>query len=154
MSRFARRILGVPLVAKLIGANVIIVASAFALQAAAISRFTRLELIIAAAALASASLVNFLLVRLALKPIDDLETLADRVTEGEFDARIDPSPYADKGLERLTQTVNGLLDSLALDARLVVVERNREILRDRDSFSGVELARGDTIEIVHFVGGG
>ena len=53
-----------------------------------------------------------------------------------------------------SSTVASLLDSLALDARLVVVERNREILRDRDSFSGVELARGDTIEIVHFVGGG
>ena len=53
-----------------------------------------------------------------------------------------------------SSTVASLLDSLALDARLVVVERNREILRDRDAFSRVELARGDTIEIVHFVGGG
>ena len=53
-----------------------------------------------------------------------------------------------------SSTVASLLDSLALDARLVVVERNREILRDRDAFPRVELARGDTIEIVHFVGGG
>ena len=53
-----------------------------------------------------------------------------------------------------SSTVASLLDSLALDARLVVVERNREILRDRDLFSRVELARGDTIEVVHFVGGG
>ena len=131
MSRFTRRILGVPLVAKLIGANVIIVASAFAVQAAAISRFTRLELIIAAAALASASLVNFLLVRLALKPIDDLETLADRVTEGEFDARIDPSPYADKDLERLTQTVNGLLDALAQERRRIQ-DLGVEVVRAHD----------------------
>ena len=53
-----------------------------------------------------------------------------------------------------SSTVTSLLDSLALDARLVVVERNREILRDRASFPQVELAEGDTIEIVHFVGGG
>jgi thiamine biosynthesis protein ThiS len=53
-----------------------------------------------------------------------------------------------------SSTVASLLDSLTLDARLVVVERNREILRDRDSFSHVELTQGDTIEIVHFVGGG
>lgn len=53
-----------------------------------------------------------------------------------------------------SSTVASLLDSLALDARLVVVERNREILRDRDSFPRVELAAEDTIEIVHFVGGG
>lgn len=51
-------------------------------------------------------------------------------------------------------TVASLLASLDLDPRLVVVERNREILRDRDSFPLVELATGDTIEIVHFVGGG
>ena len=53
-----------------------------------------------------------------------------------------------------SSTVASLLDSLALDARLVVVERNRQILRDRESFPHVELAEGDTIEIVHFVGGG
>jgi thiamine biosynthesis protein ThiS len=53
-----------------------------------------------------------------------------------------------------SSTVASLLDSLTLDARLVVVERNREILRDRDAFPRLELAQGDTIEIVHFVGGG
>ena len=36
----------------------------------------------------------------------------------------------------------------------VMVERNREILRDRDSYGHIELTGGDTIEIVHFVGGG
>ena len=51
-------------------------------------------------------------------------------------------------------TVASLLASLGLDPRLVVVERNREILRDRDSLGRVELATDDTIEIVHFVGGG
>ena len=51
-------------------------------------------------------------------------------------------------------TVASLLASLELDPRLVVVERNREILRDRDALRRVELATGDTIEIVHFVGGG
>lgn len=51
-------------------------------------------------------------------------------------------------------TVASLLASLELDPRLVVVERNREILRDRDGFSNIELNAGDSIEIVHFVGGG
>ena len=131
MSRLTRRILGVPLVAKLIGANVIIVASAFALQASAISRLTRFEVILAAAALAAASLVNFLLVRLALKPIDELEQLADRVTVGEFDARVATSPYADKDLARLTQTVNGLLDSLAQE-RQRIQDLGIEVVRAHD----------------------
>ena len=51
-------------------------------------------------------------------------------------------------------TVADLLGSLDLDARTVVVERNRTILRDRSSFAKLELQSDDSIEIVHFVGGG
>ena len=51
-------------------------------------------------------------------------------------------------------TVADLLGSLDLDARTVVVERNRTILRDRSSFAKLELQGDDSIEIVHFVGGG
>jgi thiamine biosynthesis protein ThiS len=51
-------------------------------------------------------------------------------------------------------TVASLLASLELNPQLVVVERNREILRDRDAFSLISLGAADTIEIVHFVGGG
>lgn len=51
-------------------------------------------------------------------------------------------------------TLAELLDSLALDARSVVIERNGTILRDRSSFASMELATDDSIEIVHFVGGG
>ena len=51
-------------------------------------------------------------------------------------------------------TVADLLASLDLDARTVVVERNRTILRDRSSFAKLELQGDDSIEIVHFVGGG
>lgn len=47
-----------------------------------------------------------------------------------------------------------LLASLELDARTVVIERNGTILRDRSSFASVGLAADDSLEIVHFVGGG
>jgi thiamine biosynthesis protein ThiS len=47
-----------------------------------------------------------------------------------------------------------LLASLELDARTVVVERNGTILRDRSSFASVELVADDSLEIMHFVGGG
>ena len=51
-------------------------------------------------------------------------------------------------------TLADLLASLELDARTVVVERNGMILRDRSSFTSLELVADDSIEIVHFVGGG
>lgn len=51
-------------------------------------------------------------------------------------------------------TMGDLLRELSLDPQLVVVEHNRTILRDRSAFDAFPLATGDTIEIVHFVGGG
>jgi thiamine biosynthesis protein ThiS len=50
-------------------------------------------------------------------------------------------------------TVHGLLEHLELQPGAVVVELNREILA-RDSYEGVDVSEGDTIELVHFVGGG
>lgn len=51
------------------------------------------------------------------------------------------------------QTVRTLLESLDLHPSLVVVELNREILA-RDAYGDVPVRQGDTIELVHFVGGG
>jgi thiamine biosynthesis protein ThiS len=51
-------------------------------------------------------------------------------------------------------TLAELLTSLELDSRTVVVEHNGAILRDRSSFASLELGADDSLEIVHFVGGG
>ena len=51
-------------------------------------------------------------------------------------------------------TLSAFLASLSLDPRMVVVEHNRVILRDRDAYASMSLADGDVLEIVHFVGGG
>jgi thiamine biosynthesis protein ThiS len=51
-------------------------------------------------------------------------------------------------------TIAGLLGTLRIDPRLVVVEHNRSILRDRDAYASLPLNEGDVVEIVHFVGGG
>ena len=51
-------------------------------------------------------------------------------------------------------TMASFLADLQLDPRLVVVEYNRTILRDRDAYASLALASGDVLEIVHFVGGG
>jgi sulfur carrier protein len=50
-------------------------------------------------------------------------------------------------------TVIGLLRELGLEGVLVAVERNEEIV-PRAAHATTTLADGDTVEVVHFVGGG
>ena len=50
-------------------------------------------------------------------------------------------------------TLLGLLATLELDPRTVVVEHNRTIVR-RLRLGEVTVSAGDAIELVHFVGGG
>ena len=51
------------------------------------------------------------------------------------------------------ETIEGLLTRLGIDARRVVVERNLEIL-PKAHYARTQLAEGDRIEVVQFVGGG
>ena len=50
-------------------------------------------------------------------------------------------------------TVAALLQQLDLDPRAVVVELNRVIVR-RPAVESTPIRSGDSVEIVHFVGGG
>lgn len=51
-------------------------------------------------------------------------------------------------------TIGDLLRELNISPHAVVIEYNREIVRDRDTLDSIVLATGDSLEIVHFVGGG
>lgn len=50
-------------------------------------------------------------------------------------------------------TLTALLESLQIRPGRVVVERNRDIVA-RDNYNATLINDGDTLEIVHFVGGG
>ena len=50
-------------------------------------------------------------------------------------------------------TVAGLLAAIGIDARKVAVERNEAIV-PRSAYATTWLAAGDSLEIVHFIGGG
>lgn len=50
-------------------------------------------------------------------------------------------------------SVAGLLGALGLDGRKVAVERNEAIV-PRSAYAETVLASGDSLEIVHFIGGG
>jgi sulfur carrier protein len=50
-------------------------------------------------------------------------------------------------------SVSGLLVALGLEGRKVAVERNEAIV-PRSRYAETWLASGDSLEIVHFIGGG
>jgi signal transduction histidine kinase len=126
-SQFSRRavravlqgILRIPLVLKVMGANGLIVAVALVLVGNGWWGEDQGQLLVMLAAVAIATVVNLILVSLALSPIDELERVARRVSRGEFTIRAGQSPVADPQLVNLTETINALLDSLAAERRRI-----------------------------------
>lgn len=51
------------------------------------------------------------------------------------------------------QNIEQLLTELNLGEKKVAVELNQEII-PRDNYSSTRVSEGDSVEIVHFVGGG
>ncbi|NLP49670.1 sulfur carrier protein ThiS [Bacillus sp. RO1] len=51
------------------------------------------------------------------------------------------------------KTVSELLEHFQLDQKVVIVEKNKEILQ-KEQHVVVSVQNGDQLELVHFVGGG
>ncbi|MDQ0299989.1 sulfur carrier protein [Salibacterium salarium] len=60
---------------------------------------------------------------------------------------------AQKEIPEETETINMLLNHLQLGNKKAVVERNGVILK-KEQYDEEPVQPGDTLEIVHFVGGG
>jgi signal transduction histidine kinase len=130
-NRLLRAVLRVPLFYKILIANAAIVVLG-AIVGTAITRgyfgvggigFSppALVALLALVGVSVTVLVNALILRLALSPLKLLERTAERALAGDLGARVPASPVADRELERLSQTFNGLLESL---------EGHRQRLRD------------------------
>ena len=120
LPRWFASLLRVPLIAKIAGANAIIVVAAIlvALFGRMIGNGSSLWLLLLIA-LGLGMTVNAVLVYVALRPLKELERTARRVWQGELDARVPSSPVADAGIQRVANTLNILLDGLSADqARL------------------------------------
>lgn len=108
------RILGVPLLWKLFGANAIIVlgtaATVIALHVGQPEMWVTLSV-----ALLVTFAVNGGLVYLALRPLAALEEAAARVSRGERNVRVPKSPLADRDMTRVGDTINRLVDRLTAD---------------------------------------
>lgn len=110
------RVLRVPLLGKLAGANLLIVLGV--LVSVVVERRLHLPggaVSILGAALAVSLSVNVVLVYIALRPLSDLETTATRVSAGDLQARVPPSRLADRDMVRIGSTLNTLLDRLTED---------------------------------------
>jgi signal transduction histidine kinase len=110
------RALRLPLIAKVAGANLLIVLAAliaviyerrFSTSANAVS--------ILGVALALSLVVSLGLIYVALRPLNDLEVTATRLTSGDLEARVPPSRLADRSISRVGMTLNVLLDRITAD---------------------------------------
>lgn len=131
-------VLRISLFAKLAGANALIILAA--LGALWIAERNAppdaSSVLILGLALAAGVLVNFLLVRLALRPLGALESTAERVWRGDLDARVPPSPLADTNMMRIGLVTNRLLERLHDDR-----ERMRQLASKVISAQDEERAR-------------
>lgn len=127
------RLLKVPLGAKLAGANALIVLAAAGASYIAFhdSAAEWRLLSVVTVALAIGLAVNLLLVRIALRPIRDLELTATRVWSGDLESRVPRSPIADSELAQVGGTLNFLLNALSED-RARVRTLAKEVLRTGD----------------------
>jgi signal transduction histidine kinase len=108
-------VLGVPLPAKLLGANALLLAAAALAFAAAHQDVPTGSLVVVALTLAVSAVANVALVRLALRPLRDLEHTAERVWRGDLGARVPRSPVADRDVARVGHAFNLVLDGLVDD---------------------------------------
>lgn len=106
------RLLAAPLVWKLVGANGFLVLAAMLAIMIEPGKHVFPVLLLA---LAASIGLNHFLVKLALRPLGDLERTATRVWQGDLDARVEPSPIADRDMIRVGSTLNLLLDGLTAD---------------------------------------
>jgi two-component system sensor histidine kinase UhpB len=120
--------LRVPLLLKLIGANLlidvaIVVEPRFFPGGFALTHPVTVLLL--------STLVTTGLVWLALRPIAQLEATAERVSAGDFNARVPVSPVADRRIGQLSLTVNRLLDRVQADRARIQYLAGRTV-RARD----------------------
>ena len=106
--------LRVPLVFKLVGANLVIALATVVATAGThgTTLADRRVVALLIGALVVAQVVNSVLVIVALRPIRSLQVAASRVVAGDTTARVPYSPLADREVERTGRAMNQLLDEL------------------------------------------
>ena len=120
--RVVRVLLRVPLFYKILLANAVIVLGGSFAGGLSTAHYVRsgrspfdLVVVLAVGGVLLSLVVNALILRVALSPLQILEDTAGRVQSGDMDARVPLSPVADRELDRLSRTFNAMLDASAAD---------------------------------------
>ena len=134
--RWLRGLLRTPLWGKIAGANLLIVLAAGVVLYSELPVGRRALVMAMTVALAAGLLANLALVRIALRPLRDLEAMAGQVWRGDLEARVRPSAVADRDMMRVGGAINLLLDGLVADraqsrrlASLVISAQDEERAR-------------------------
>jgi two-component system, NarL family, sensor histidine kinase UhpB len=144
------RSLRLPLLGKLIGANLLIVLAELAAHFAFPAAPMALQLSVA---LALGFAVTGGLAWLALRPIAQLQATAQQVAGGDFKARAPASPLADRDVEGLTVTMNRLLDRVEADRARIQYLAGRSVrARDIERESVARELRDSVAQTVAAVG--
>lgn len=134
-------LLGMPLGYKLVASSVAVAAAVAAVTLVAVRHVPAAQaapdgLVIAGAFAIGGVLLTVLhgaLVRLALRPIRELERVAGRVEAGDLSARVEPTLFADRQLEQIAGQFNDALDGITeLRARLRDVARRSVERREEE----------------------
>jgi hypothetical protein len=131
MRNLVRAFFEIPLELKLIGADLVITLVALLMLLGPV----RLEpaitsgVLMTLAALVVASIVNVVLVRLALRPVNSLAHVAWLVSQGLLGARVPKFPGADQKMAELSATINHLLDELVVQRAVIarLAEERRSV---------------------------
>ena len=127
-----KRVLRVPLGAKLAGANLLIVLAAVGVHAVFhVATTDKRPIAILLVALALGLVMNMVLLSIALRPIRDLEETATRVWAGDLESRVPRSRVADADLAKVGGTLNFLLNKIS-DDRARIRTLAKEIVRTGD----------------------
>lgn len=128
-----RRVLRVPLFYKIMIANLVIVVAVTLVGAVVTPRLfaaDRVESVLVFAFLGGVAVVvaNAVILRLALRPLEELESAAAQVGAGDLTMRAESSALADREMEQLITTFNSMLDAI-VDARARQRELSMRALR-------------------------
>jgi signal transduction histidine kinase len=108
----ARGLFRVPLLQKLVVADLVINIAAYVIMRGASQEYA--DEIMLASLMLTLSL-NAVLVYWSLLPLRMLQITADQVASGDLSARVPPSRWADRNIARIGITLNALLDRLLAD---------------------------------------